>query len=103
MRVRRISLKPAGKTKASLDWHLFRLDEARDAWYYCNGRPQRQDSTGRAGSTVGQEIDLIVSHSYSDHLKYQAGYAHFFPGGFLEDTGPNPDADWVFLQMSCSF
>ncbi len=97
------SLKPTKKTRTSLDWHWFYLDEAKDAWYYCNGRGQRQDSTGQAGSTVGQEIDLIVSHSYSDHLKFQTGYAHFFPGGFLKDTGSSPDADWVFLQMLYSF
>lgn len=97
------SVNPTKKTKASLDWHLFYLDEAKDAWYYCNGRPQRHDPTGQAGSTVGQEIDLVVSHSYSDHLKFQAGYAHFFPGGFLKDTGPSPDADWVFFQMLYSF
>ena len=96
-------LKPTERTTASVDWHWFYLDEAKDAWYYCNGRPQRRDPTGQAGSAVGQEIDLVVSHKYSDHLKFQAGYAHFFPGGFLKDTGPSPDADWVFFQTLYSF
>lgn len=97
------SCKPTSKTSAWLDWHLFYLDEAKDAWYYCNGRPQRSDPTGQAGSSVGQEIDLIVSHKYSDHLKFQVGYAHFFAGSFLKNTGKSPDADWFFLQMLYSF
>lgn len=97
------SLKPTPKTKASLDWHWFYLDEAKDAWYYCNGRPQRRDPTGKAGSTVGREVDFIVNHKYSEHLTFQAGYAHFFPGDFLKDTGPSPDSDWVFFQASYSF
>jgi len=97
------SLKPTEKTKASLDWHWFYLDEAKDAWYYCNGRLQRSDHTGQAGSSVGQEIDLIVSYKYSNHLKFQVGYAHFFPGSFLKNTGKSPDADWFFLQMLYSF
>lgn len=97
------TLKPAKKTEACLDWHWFYLDEAKDAWYYCNGRPQRYDPTGQAGSTVGQEIDLVVSYSYSEHLTFQAGYAHFFPGGFVKDNSPSPDADWVFFQMLYSF
>ena len=96
-------VKPTKKTKASLDWHLFYLDEAKDSWYYCNGRGQRRDPTGRAGSSVGQEIDLVVSYKYSDHLKFETGYGHFFPGRFLNDTGKSPDADWVFFQILYSF
>ena len=96
------TFRPAKTTKLSLDWHWFYLDEAKDAWYYGNGRPQRRDPTGQAGSTVGQEIDLVLSHKYGDHLELQTGYAHFFPGSFLKGTGPSPDADWFFFQMLCS-
>jgi len=97
------SLKPTRKTKVSLDWHWFYLDEAKDAWYYSNGRPQRRDPTGKAGSSVGKEVDLVLSHKYGDHVQLQTGYAHFFPGSFLEATGPSPDADWFFFQTLYSF
>jgi len=97
------SIKPTVRTAVSLDHHWFYLDEARDAWYYCNGRSQRRDPTGRAGRAVGREIDLVISHKHNDHVKFQTGYAHFFPGGFLKKTGPAPDADWFFFQVLYSF
>jgi hypothetical protein len=97
------SIKPTAKTAASLDCHWFYIDEAKDAWYYCDGRSQRRDPTGQAGRAIGREIDLIISHKHSDHVEFQAGYAHFFPGGFLKKTGPSPDADWLFFQALYSF
>ena len=97
------SLQPVKKAKVSVDYHFFRLDEARDGWYWCSGRAARQDATGGSGSTVGHEIDLIVSYRHSQHLRFMAGYARFFPGTFIERTGPSPDADWAFVQAQYTF
>lgn len=98
-----LSIKPTKKVGISLDWHFFRLDKARDAWYDCNGRPQRHDPTGAAGTELGHEIDLMAKYKYCEHLDLQAGYAHFFPGSFIRRTGPSPDADWVFFQLMYRF
>ena len=97
------SFKPVKKAKVSIDYHCFRLAEARDAWYWCSGRPARQDPTGNAGRELGQEIDLIVSYKHSERLKLMAGYAHFFPGSFIRRTGPSPGADWCFVQTLYAF
>ena len=97
------SVKPIPKTKVALEYHIFRLDEAKDAWYWSSGRPARQDATGRAGSNVGQELDLSVSYDYSARLKFLAGYSRFFPGPFLRRTGPSPGADWFFVQTQYNF
>jgi len=98
-----LSLEPGEKLDVRLDWHYFRLDKARDAWYYCNSRPQRWDPTGAAGSDLGHEIDLVVKYKCSRCLNLQAGYAHFFPGLFIQRTGPSPDADWAFVQGMLRF
>lgn len=97
------SLKPTQKLKLFADWHLFRLDSSTDAWYYVNGQPQRQDLTGRSGSTVGQELDLMLNYKVTGHWQVIAGYSHFFPGQFVRNTGPSPGADWMFLQATYSF
>jgi hypothetical protein len=94
-----LSIQPTEKTKIVLDWHFFELDRARDAWYYCNGRPQRQDPTGASGRALGHEIDLVARYQHDKYLELQAGYAHFFAGEFIHNTGPSPDADWVFVQL----
>ena len=98
-----VSAKPVAKTKVSVDYHVFRLDEDKDAWYWCSGQPARRDPSGKSGSGVGQEIDLLVRYKHSDHLSFLAGYAHFFPGGFTKHTGPDPDADWLFFQTLYKF
>jgi hypothetical protein len=97
------SLSPTKKLKLFADWHIFRLDSSRDAWYYVNGQPQRRDPTGRSGSLVGQELDLMLTYKLNDHWEVLAGYSHFFPGPFLRNTGPSPHADWLFLQVTFSF
>ena len=94
-----LGIKPTKELGVSLDWHFFRLDKAKDAWYYGNGRPQRQDPTGAAGTELGQEIDLTAKYKCSEQLDLQAGYAHFFPGTFIRRTGPSRDADWAFAQL----
>jgi hypothetical protein len=96
------STKPVKKAKLSADFHFFRLDEAKDAWYYSTGQAQRRDTGGNAGRNLGDELDLIATYKHSKHLEVQAGYAHFWPGDFIERTGPSPDAEWFFLQTLCS-
>jgi len=97
------SLKPTQRLKLFADWHLFRLDSSTDAWYYVNGQAQRQDLTGRSGSIVGQELDFMLNYKVTDRWQMMAGYSHFFPGQFVRNTGPSPDADWLFLQATYSF
>ena len=98
-----LNLKPTKTTEFVLDWHYFQLDQARDAWYYGNGRPQRRDPTGDAGRELGHEIDLILYYNHSDHCRLRLGYSHFFPGNFIRRTGPSPAADWFYVQTTLEF
>ena len=97
------SFKPTRKAKIAAEYHFFRLDEAKDAWYWSSGRPARQDATGKAGSNVGQELDLVLTYDFSKRLKAMVGYCHFFPGPFLRSTGASPGADWFFVQTLYTF
>jgi hypothetical protein len=36
-------------------------------------------------------------------LNLEVGYAHFFPGKFVKDTGSSDEADWFYLQTSITF
>ena len=97
------SFKPTRKAKVAAEYHFFRLDEAKDAWYWSSGRPARQDATGKSGSNVGEELDLVLTYDFSKRLKAMVGYCHFFPGRFLRRTGASPGADWFFIQTLYSF
>jgi hypothetical protein len=98
-----VELQDARVYGTGVDYHLFRLDQRKDAWYWSSGRSARQDATGKAGPNLGQEIDAILNYKYSRHWEFMAGYSHFFPGAFMERTGASPDADWFFVQMQYSF
>jgi len=54
------SLQPAKPLKLSADYHYFRLAQGRDAWYWFNGKPARQDRAGQAGQDLGHESDVIL-------------------------------------------
>jgi hypothetical protein len=99
-----LSVKPRKNLKVWMDYHFFRLDEDRDAWYYCSGRAQRVDATGRSGSTLGQEVDLLAKWQATKNIEVFCGYCHFFPGSFIKNTaGGDKSADWFFLQVMYRF
>lgn len=94
--------KPMEKLTLKCDLHFFWLDDTSDAWYNAGGGIVRPATPG-ADDFVGEELDLTAIYKVNRHLVLMAGYSHFFPGGFVEDTGPDDDADWLYLQTTFSF
>lgn len=98
------SVKPTQTLILSAEYHYFRLAQARDAWYWVNGRPARRDPTGRAGRDLGSELDLIARWQVNRELEVMAGYARFFTGAYVANTpGESQDANWAFLQLTYNF
>ncbi|MCX7819296.1 MAG: alginate export family protein [Kiritimatiellae bacterium] len=98
------SLQPSSSLTATLELHLFRLAEPRDAWYWSTRQPERRDPTGRAGADLGREIDFILGWKPGGGLEVLAGVARFWPGTYLRRTegGARP-ANWWFLQLQWSW
>ncbi len=94
-----VSVKPIKPMKLSLDFHRFQLAQARDAWYYCTGKKMRWDPTGASGRDLGDEIDLIWKYRAHRHVTLMAGCCAFFPGNFIQSTGPAGNAYWAFGQV----
>lgn len=94
-----LSVTPVNGMKVGLDYHRFRLAEKKDAWYYANGKKMRRDKLGKAGSELGEEIDLICKYKLTPRLELMAGYGIFFPGTFIETTGSHETAQWFFTQI----
>lgn len=88
---------------AQVQFSSFWLAESRDALYNAGGTPYRRDWTGGSSSYVGSEIDVLVKWAVDRHSAFMAGYSHFFRGGFIEDTGPHSDIDFVFVQYQFTF
>jgi hypothetical protein len=99
------SFKPHKKWKVQTDLHMIYLDTPKDSWYNVGRGVAR---TAAAGSRdvdphVGNEIDLIVDYKVNDYASMHLGYSHFFAGKYLQATGANDDADYIYAQTTVSF
>jgi len=93
---------PFGDLNLRAEYHNLHLDKAKDAWYDAS-KIQRWNRTGSSGRYLGQEIDLVVQKKILKNLEVLAGYCFFFPGSFIESTGPAPNGQWLFLQTTLNF
>jgi hypothetical protein len=84
------------------EYHYFRLDEAKDAWYY-PGKAIRRDTTGSSGREMGHEVDLTIRKKISGRLEILGGICFFLPGEFVKKTGGSPIARWYFLETTFYF
>lgn len=86
-----------------LQFHSFWLADRQDALYNIAGVPVRRDPTGRAGSHVGEEVDVIFNFHISKHFDVLTGYSHLWGGEFLKNTaGPDRavNTSYFFVQGS---
>jgi hypothetical protein len=81
-------------------YHLFRLDAARDALYGPAGQVFRVDPTGRAGRDVGNEVDLWTNFHLAQNQDVWVGWSKLYEGSFLKKTGPGPSPELFYLQYS---
>jgi hypothetical protein len=83
-----------------LQYHVFRLDEAKDALYNSAGVPIRLDPTGRAGTNVGDEINFVVNFHLGNHSDVFVQYSHLYAGDFIQQTGPPGSPDYLYLMYT---
>lgn len=100
----RLTMNPCKKVQWILWWHIFELENARDALYNAGGAPIRVDATGAAGDEVGQELDMIVKIAVCPRTNLVFGYSHFFSGSFIANTpGGEGGEDFFFGQLTQRF
>ena len=96
--------KSTGIPHAEIQYHFFWLSENEDGWFNAGLGQIRRDPTGSAGNFVGTEIDFTMKYLLVDPFAVLwFGYAHFFPGEYVEDTGEDPDRDFIFAQLAVTF
>jgi hypothetical protein len=84
-----LDVTPLKNITLSLDYHIFKLDQARDAFYRLSPtQPVLQDKTGRCGTDAGKELDLTCYYKIKD-LALEAGYYTFYPGGAVKSILKN--------------
>lgn len=106
-----LTVKPGKSVEVQLSYHALWLADTADYWYRSNGLSTLRTTTldGRdvrtigASSFAGHEVDLSVKWTATQWLTIDAGYAHFFAGAYLEETGPSDDADFGYVQAQLLF
>lgn len=82
--------------------HVFWRQNSRDAAYNLNGGVVRAADGSRAAS-IGNEFDLSATWQVNPHLFAYIGYAHFFAGSFIQQTGRHSDMDFFYVSGTFTF
>jgi hypothetical protein len=101
-----LRVQPTAALTFNLDYHAFFAASTDDVWYRANGLTAVRPLTPASRSAdpyKGSEVDLVGTWKVSKNLQFQAGYAHFFAGNYLADTGASDDADFGYLQATINF
>jgi len=92
----RLELRPREKLRIDTSYGGYWLASDSDAWPDIG----RRDRTGRSGDFVGQELEMRARYQLTSYAELEVGYAHFFPGSFVEHTGPADDSDFFYVQTA---
>ena len=93
-------LHPTDQLDLHLQGHAFALASRRDAWYSTSLSVVRRDTSGRAGTELGREIDLRAVYRPRPWLELMAGLGYFSPGSFVSQTGLARPALWRMVQAT---
>jgi hypothetical protein len=83
-----------------VQYHILRLDAAKDALYNAAGAVERVDPTGKAGTDVGEVLTVYTNFHLSMHSDLLLQYSHLSAGDFIKRTGPRGSPDEFYLQYS---
>ena len=89
------------KFRLRSDLHFFWLADDNDALYHAGGGVVRPGNG--SDSQVGTELDLTALAKVNKHTNVLLGWSHFFPGTFIDKTGPDEDIDFFYTQVGFDF
>lgn len=81
--------------------HFFWRQNTSDAVYNLSSEVVRP-SASRA-RVVGNEFDVSLYWQIQRHISAYAGYAHFFSGAFIQQSGAHADQDFAYASVTFTF
>jgi Alginate export len=97
-----LTFNPIDQITVTSDVDFFWRLETEDGIYSPSGQILRSGA-GSDAHYVGTETSFNIGWQPTDRLSLTAIYAHFFPGRFIEDTGPSKSIDYVELTLRFQF
>jgi hypothetical protein len=96
-------LKPTKKVVASSSYHMFWLASSHDGLYNAAGTLVVRVANGSAGRYLGQEADFQSTYAWKTQVQLGAGYAHLFPGTFLQKATPGNGYNLGYVMITYLF
>jgi len=97
-----VALNPARRWGIRLDGYSYWRASVNDAFYDKRGSVVRAAFPG-SPRKIGEEADLTVRFQFDVHTVIQSGYSHFFPGAFVQRSGPHEPVDFFYLSLQLTF
>jgi hypothetical protein len=94
-----VTAKPWKALTLRADFHEFWRASEDDALYSAAGSVLRP-AGGSRERYVGAELDLVAKWAIDRRWEAEAGWGHFFPGAFLEETGPSEPVDFFYASLT---
>ncbi len=95
--------KVSPKLTLSSNYHSWWLASATDALYAASGAAVARVANGTAGRHVGQELDGQATWQWNKQTQVAGGFAHIFPGQFLQKATPGRSYNYPFVMIGYSF
>jgi hypothetical protein len=97
-----LTVNPRDDLSLTADFDFFWRLETEDGIYNPGGQLLRSGA-GSDAHHVGNELSLNATWQINSHVSLTTIYAHFFPGRFIEETGPSKDIDFVEVTVQVLF
>ena len=101
-------VQPAERLSIEVGGSIFYLDRGEDAWVTSRGGVEQGHPAGARTSNsehVGEEVDILIKYEANERTSMEAGYGHFFDGGFIQNTsfGGCGGADFFYAMTTFRF
>jgi len=99
----RLQLKPRPRITSFIAYRGYWLASDKDAWTTSG----IVDPSGNTDSFIGHQVEVRLRYNVApDNLRLEAGFAHLFSGGFMDDA-PNSrgqgDVTYLYSQFALTF
>lgn len=95
-----VALETDLKIKIITGINFFWVQNKNDYWYNAAGTKIRRYVNENTGRFIGTESSIVVKYDINDNIKVDCGYAHFFTGSYIKETGVGDDVDWSYAQVN---
>jgi Alginate export len=73
-----------------------------DGIYDVGGNVIRDDG-GSDERFIGTQGEVVLNYEFNRNLNAMVSYSRFYPGAFIDDTGPSKIVDFVGTEINLQF